>query len=85
MSVASHFGPRSIGIVLTGMGRDGAAGLRMVREVGGWTAAQDEATSVIYGMPKNAAPHADRVLPLEEIAGAVVERLTDRRATRHLA
>jgi two-component system chemotaxis response regulator CheB len=85
MSVASHFGPRSIGVVLTGMGRDGAAGLRMIREVGGWTAAQDEATSVIYGMPKNAAPHADRVLPLDEVAPAIVERLSDRRLSRHFA
>lgn len=85
MSVASHFGPRSIGVVLTGMGRDGADGLRMIREVGGWTAAQDEATSVIYGMPKNAAPFADRVLPLDRIADAIVERLGDGRAARHLA
>lgn len=75
MSVASHFGPRTLGIVLTGMGRDGAEGLRMVRAVGGWTAAQDEASSVIYGMPRLAAPHADRILPLDRVADAIVERL----------
>ncbi|HUF12773.1 MAG TPA: chemotaxis-specific protein-glutamate methyltransferase CheB [Longimicrobiales bacterium] len=75
MSVAGHFGPRSLGVVLTGMGRDGAEGLRMIREVGGWTAAQDEATSVIYGMPRVAARYADRILPLEGIADAIVERL----------
>lgn len=75
MSVASHFGPRSLGVVLTGMGRDGAEGLRMIREVGGWTAAQDEATSVIYGMPRNAAPHAERILPLERVADAIVDQL----------
>jgi two-component system chemotaxis response regulator CheB len=82
MSVASHFGPRSVGVVLTGMGRDGAAGLRMIREVGGWTAAQDEATSVIYGMPRMAAPHADRILPLGDVAGAIVERLSQPRTGR---
>jgi len=82
MSVASHFGPRSIGVVLTGMGRDGAAGLRMIREVGGWTAAQDEATSVIYGMPRLAAPYADRILPLDGIADAIAERLTPRANSR---
>ena len=82
MSVASHFGPRSLGVVLTGMGRDGAEGLRMIREVGGWTAAQDEATSVIYGMPRNAARHADRVLPLDRVADAIVERLGQPPATR---
>ena len=79
MSVASHFGPRSIGVVLTGMGRDGSAGLRMIREVGGATFAQDEATSVIYGMPRLAAPYADRVLPLDAIAEAITERLATTR------
>jgi len=76
-SVAAHYGPRSVGVVLTGMGRDGAEGLRAIREVGGWTAAQDEATSVIYGMPRYAAPHAQQVLPLERVATAIVERVAD--------
>jgi two-component system, chemotaxis family, protein-glutamate methylesterase/glutaminase len=70
-AVAEHFGPASAGIVLTGMGRDGAEGLRAIREVGGWTAVQNAASSVVYGMPKFAAQHADEELSLDEIAEAI--------------
>lgn len=66
--VARHFGPCSGGLVLTGMGRDGADGLRHIQEVGGWTAVQDEESAVIYGMPRAASPYATAHLALEKIA-----------------
>ncbi len=77
-AAASHFGPRTVGAVLTGMGRDGAEGLRIVREVGGWTIAQDRETAVIYGMPRMAAEYAREVLPLPDIAAALCGRVEER-------
>jgi two-component system chemotaxis response regulator CheB len=73
-SAALAFGRRCIGVVLTGMGRDGANGLREVRARGGRTLVQDEATCVVYGMPAAAVElgAAEEILPLDQIAPALV-------------
>lgn len=77
-SVAAVYGKRAVGIVLTGMGSDGAKGLACIKAAGGRTLAQDEASSVIYGMNRVAIEGgaAERVLPLDEIAATMV-RLAD--------
>ncbi len=73
-SVAHSLGAKAIGIVLTGMGSDGARGLRAMFEAGAFTIAQDEATSVVFGMPREAVElHAVRqVLPLQAIPKTLI-------------
>jgi len=73
-SAAHAFGRRCIGVVLTGMGRDGANGLREIRARGGRTLVQDEATCVVYGMPAAAVElgAAEEILPLDAIAPALI-------------
>jgi two-component system chemotaxis response regulator CheB len=72
-SVAA-IGARAIGLILTGMGRDGARGMAAIAAAGGVTLAQDEATSVVFGMNREAilAGGIQRVLPLEAIAGELI-------------
>jgi len=76
-SVAEVYGPRAIGVILTGMGSDGREGLKLVKERGGVTIAQDQATSVIFGMPRAAIESGcvDKVAPLSDIAAEIVAQL----------
>lgn len=74
-STARYAANNAVGIIMTGMGDDGARGLLEMKEVGARTAAQDEATCVVYGMPKEAVKlgAADRILPLDKLAQFAVK------------
>jgi two-component system chemotaxis response regulator CheB len=78
-SCAKHLGPNSVGAIMTGMGSDGAAGMLAMKQAGAHTMAQDEATCVVFGMPKEAIAlgGADEVLPIERIAPALLRRATN--------
>jgi two-component system chemotaxis response regulator CheB len=77
-AVARHAGRRACAALLTGMGKDGAAGLLAIRQAGGFTIAQDEATSVVWGMPAAAVElkAAQTVLPLDSITPALLSAAT---------
>jgi len=79
-SAARVAGPNAIAVILTGMGKDGAAGMLEMRNAGAYTIAQDEASCVVYGMPRAAVElgAAIEVRPLQEIAARVVDRLSQR-------
>jgi two-component system chemotaxis response regulator CheB len=81
LSVAKVVGAAAAGAVLTGMGRDGSDGLLAMRRAGAYTVAQDEATSVVWGMPRAAAEcgAAVRVAPLDDVASVLLEGLQSRR------
>lgn len=75
-SAANTLGPNAIGVILTGMGDDGARGMKEMRESGAFTIAQDEESCVVFGMPKVAVEMGGvcRVLPLSAIAGFILNR-----------
>ena len=82
-SAAAVVGRNAFGIMLTGMGNDGAAAMREMKDAGSYNYVQDEATCIVFGMPREAIAHgaADEVLPLGQIAPALIARLrgaTDR-------
>ena len=76
-SVAQYVGANALGIILTGMGADGAEGIRAMKKAGAYTIAQDEASCVVYGMPKEAVKTGciDRSIDLDHIAQAAMNHL----------
>jgi two-component system, chemotaxis family, protein-glutamate methylesterase/glutaminase len=76
-SAARIVGPNALGVMLTGMGADGAKAMKLMRDGGSWNLVQDEASCVVFGMPKEAiaADAADEVLPLTSIAPKLIGRL----------
>lgn len=77
LSVAKVVGRNAFGIMLTGMGNDGAKAMREMRDAGSYNYVQDEASCIVFGMPREAILHgaADEVLPLTDIASALLSRL----------
>jgi two-component system, chemotaxis family, protein-glutamate methylesterase/glutaminase len=75
-SVAREAGSKALGVILTGMGSDGADGLAAMRAAGAWTVAQDEASCVVFGMPREAIERgaAMKVLPLDQIGAALLRQ-----------
>jgi two-component system chemotaxis response regulator CheB len=76
-SAAGSYGNGVIGMLLTGMGSDGAEGMQAIVQTGGFTIAQDESSSIVFGMPRQAIElgAATYVMPLEKIADALLQTL----------
>ena len=76
-SAAKHAGKNVIGVIMTGMGKDGAEGMLEMRRAGAYNLAQNEASCVVFGMPKEAIATGavDEVVPIQEMAQRVLNRL----------
>ncbi len=76
-SIANIYGSRAVGVILTGMGKDGTMGLQKIKEAGGLTVTQDSASSIVYGMPKSAyeSGAAMHQIPLKEIPNFIISAL----------
>ncbi|QDQ29412.1 chemotaxis protein CheB [Chitinimonas arctica] len=81
-SVANHAGRHALGVILTGMGRDGALGMLEMKRAGAYNLAQDEASCVVFGMPKEAIAYGgvDEVLPLDELPKRILSWLKNQPA-----
>jgi two-component system chemotaxis response regulator CheB len=77
-SAAQHLGPNALGVMLTGMGKDGATAMLEMRQAGAFNVAQDEATCVVFGMPKEAIAvgAVEEILPVQKIAARLLEKLS---------
>jgi two-component system chemotaxis response regulator CheB len=77
LSVARYAGPNALGVIMTGMGKDGAAGLLAMKNAGAYTVAQDESSCVVFGMPKEAIKlgGVDKIASLQEIPRTVINHL----------
>ena len=73
-SAARYAGPNAVGVILTGMGDDGASGMLELKQAGAKTLAQDEATSIVFGMPNEAIKRGavDRIVPLPAMARSIL-------------
>jgi two-component system, chemotaxis family, protein-glutamate methylesterase/glutaminase len=80
-SVAQAYGPHALAVVMTGMGRDGVAGCQEIRAAGGQILVQDEASSIVWGMPSFVvkAGLADQIVPLNRLAQAITDRVSQHR------
>lgn len=81
-SLANTCGPRAVGVLLTGMGIDGAAELKLMKDSGAFTIAQDRSSSIVHGMPREAIElgAATQVLPADKVAGALIMQIERRRS-----
>jgi two-component system chemotaxis response regulator CheB len=77
VSVSETYGTKTVGVILTGMGHDGAKGMQAIKRLQGRTIAEDQSTAVVFGMPKAAieAGVVDTILPLPQVADGIVQCL----------